>query len=128
MLRRSHAWSARWILPQDRVRLKLASEDFGDIVPDIAGSVLEVVTSESLKTTLGIRPAQVPSFLALAEGGKETLFTKRQAIRLLEVHDDLGELLQDISVVSSRVVRRKLLANEKLLLSRLCDMRLEEAG
>jgi DNA polymerase-1 len=65
--------------------------------------------------------------LALTEGGNETLFTKRQAIRLLEVHDDLGGLLQDISVVSSREMRRKLLANEKLLLSRLCDVRLEEA-
>lgn len=96
-------------------------------MPDIAGSGLEVVTRESLKTTLGIRPAQVPSFLALAESGTETLFTKRQAMRLLEVHDDLGKLLQDISAVSSREVRRKLLANEKLLLSRLCDMRLEEA-
>ena len=85
------------------------------------------MTRETLKTTLGIRPAQVPSFLALAESGTETLFTKRQAIRLLEVYDDLGELLQDISAVSSREVRRKLSANEKLLLSRLCDMRLEEA-
>jgi DNA polymerase I len=124
---RSLSSAARWVLTQDRVLFQLASEDFGVIVPDIAGSGLEVVTRESLKTTLGIRPAQVPSFLALAEGGKETLFTKRQAIRLLEVHDDLGELLQDISAVSSREMRRKLLANEKLLLTRLCDMRLEEA-
>jgi DNA polymerase I-like protein with 3'-5' exonuclease and polymerase domains len=124
---RSLSSAARWVLTQDRVLFQLVSEDFGVIVPDIAGSGSEVVTRESLKTTLGIRPAQVPSFLALAESGTETLFTKRQAIRLLEVHDDLGELLQDISAVSSREVRRKLLANEKLLLSRLCDMRLEEA-
>jgi DNA polymerase-1 len=119
--------AARWVLTQDRSLFQLAGEHFGAIVPDIAGTGLEIITGESLKTTLGIRPAQVPSFLALTEGGKEPLFTKRQAIRLLEVHDDLGELLQDISVVSSSEMRRKLLANRKLLLSRLCDMRLEEA-
>ena len=124
---RSLSSVARWVLTQDRSLFQLAGEHFGVIVPDIAGTGLEIITGESLKTTLGIRPAQVPSFLALTEGGKEPFFTKRQAIRLLEVHDDLGELLQDISVVSSSEMRRKLLANRKLLLSRLCDMRLEEA-
>jgi hypothetical protein len=62
---RSLSSAARWVLTQDRVLFQLASEDFGVIVPDIAGSALEVVTGESLKTTLGIRPAQVPSFLAV---------------------------------------------------------------
>jgi DNA polymerase-1 len=81
---------------------------------------------ESLKGSFGIRPAQVPSFLSLTEGGKKALFTRRQAIRLLEVHDHLRELLQDISAVPSHPMRRQLAANEKALLDRLDDMTPEE--
>jgi hypothetical protein len=112
---------------QNRVLFQLVSDDFGIIVPDVAKDELEVVTVESLKTSLGIRPDQVPSFLALTAGGKKALFTKRQAIRLLEVHDNLETLLQDISAVSSHQMRRALSANEKVLLVRLDEMRLKEA-
>src|SRR5439155_203472 len=108
------------------VLFQLARDDFGIIVPDIAGNGYELVTVESLKTSLGIRPAQVPSFLALTEGGKKPVLTKRQAIRLLELHDDLEDLLQDTSAVSSHPIRRQLSANEKVLLARLCDMKLEK--
>jgi hypothetical protein len=90
-------------------------------------SVYEI--SETLtKASLGIRPDQVPSFLALTAGGKKALFTTRQAIRLLEVHDNLGELLHDISAVCSHPMRRQLAANEKVLLGRLDGMRIEEAA
>jgi DNA polymerase-1 len=111
---------------QNKVLFQLARNDLGVIVPDIAGGGFEVVTVESLKTSLGIRPAQVPSFLALTEGEKKAFFTKRQAIRLLELHDNLEELLQDTSAVSSHQMRRHLLANQKVLLGRLSAMRLEE--
>lgn len=118
--------ATRWVMTQNKVLFQLASKEFGVMVPDIAGGRLEVITVESLKASYGIRPAQVPSFLALTEGGKKPLFTKRQAIRLLEVHDDLKGLLQDLSVVSSRQMRRQLSANEKVLLDRVCEMELEE--
>ena len=124
---RSLSSAARWAVTQNRVLFQLVSDDFGIIVPDVTRDELEVVTVESLKASLGIRPDQVPSFLALTEGGKKALFTKRQAIRLLEVHGNLGGLLQDISVVSSHPMRRQIAANEKVLLDRLYDMRPEEA-
>jgi hypothetical protein len=59
------------------------SDEFGVIVPDMANGHLEIVTVESLNASLGIRPAQVPSFLALTEGGKQAIFTKGQAVRVL---------------------------------------------
>lgn len=117
---------ARWVVTQNKLLFQLVTKDFGVIVPDIAGDGLEMVSVESLKTGLGIRPDQVPSFLALTESGKTSLFTKRQAIRLLEVHDNLVTLLQNIACVSSSQMRRQLSANEKVLLGELCGMRLEE--
>jgi len=119
--------AARWVLTQNKVLFQLASNEFGVIVPDMASGGLEVITGEALKVSLGIRPDQVPSFLALTEGGKQAVFTKRQAVRLLEVHDSLEKALQHLSTVSSNGVRRLLSANKEVLVGRLRDMRLEEA-
>jgi len=113
---------ARWVVTQNRTFFQLVKADFGVIVPDKAGSGSEIITVESLKASLGITPDQVPSFLALTQGGGKALFSKRQAIRLLEVHGDLARLLQDISVVSSNQIRRQLSANRDVLMSRLCDV------
>jgi DNA polymerase I len=127
---RSIASLARWVVTQNRALFQLISEQFGVIVPSIAYGDFEIVTPDSLRVRLGVRPDQVPSFLALTEGGTQALFTKRQATRLLELHSDLGPLLQNssaLSVLSSSQVKRQLTANKQVLLDRLCDMRLEEA-
>jgi DNA polymerase I len=118
--------SARWVVTQNKAFFQLVSDDFGVIVPDMAGSGLEIVRVESLRASVGVRPSQVPSFLALTDGGKKALFTKRQAIRLLEVHDDLRAVFRDVAAVSSKQMRRQLSANERVLMDRLCDMTLEE--
>ena len=115
---------AQWVVTRNRVLFQLVSENVQVIVPDGSCGVEEVVSVESLKTSLGIRPAQIPSFLALTQGVK-ALFSRRQAIRLLEIRDNLGQLLRDTSAVPSQHLRRKLSANETVLLKRLCDMRLE---
>lgn len=120
--------TARWAVTQNRVLFQLVGDHFGIIVPDVTSDEPKVVTVESLKASLGIRPDQVPSFLALTEGGNKAPFTKRQAIRLLEVHDGLAGLLRDVSIVSSHPMRRQLAANEKALLRCLDDMRIEEAA
>ena len=127
---RSIASLARWVVTQNRALFQLINEQFGVIVPTNAYGDFEIVTSDTLQVRLGVRPDQVPSFLALTEGGTQALFTKRQATRLLELHSDLRPLLQNesaISVLSSNRVKRRLTANRQVLLDRLCDMRLEEA-
>jgi DNA polymerase-1 len=118
---------ARSVVTQNRTFFQLVRDDFSVIVPDPAGSGPEIITVESLKASLGIRPDQVPSFLAMTEDGKRAFFTKRQASRLLEIHGDLEKLLQDVSVVLSSQVRRQLSKNKAVLLDRLRCMRLEEA-
>jgi DNA polymerase I-like protein with 3'-5' exonuclease and polymerase domains len=118
---------ARWVVTQNKVLFQLTSNAFGVIVPDAVNSELEVVTLESFKVRFGIRPSQISSFLALTEDGNKSLFTKRQAIRLLEVHDDLGKILQDISAVSSHSMRRQLSASKTVLTGRLRQMGLAKA-
>jgi DNA polymerase I-like protein with 3'-5' exonuclease and polymerase domains len=118
--------SARWVVTRNKTFFQLVSDDFGVIVPDMAGGGLEIVSLESLRASLGVRPSQVPSFLALTDGDKKALFTKRQAIRILEVHDDLSAVFRDVAAVSSKQMRRQLSANEGVLRGRLCDMTLEE--
>jgi DNA polymerase I len=117
---------ARWVVTRNRMFFQLVRDDFGVIVPDPARSGAEIITVESLKANLGIRPDQVASFLAMTEDGKSAFFTKRQASRLLEIHGDLEKLLQDVSVVLSSQLRRKLLKNKGVLLDRLRPMRLQE--
>ena len=122
---RSLSSAARWVVTQNKALFQLVSDDFGIIVPDVTSDEVEVVTTESLKASFGIRPTQVPSFLVLTEGGKKALFTKRQAIRLLEIHDNLEKLLRDLSGVASHSSRRQLSANKEALVGRLYDMRCE---
>jgi len=118
---------ARWVVTLNNYLFQLVSDDFGVIVPDFTANRFEIVTPEALKVSLSIRSDQVPAYLALTEGGKKALFTKRQAIRLLEVHGDLKLLLQDLSVVSSNRTRRQLSASGSALLARLCDIEYDEA-
>ena len=122
---------ARWVVTQNRALFQLISEQFGVIVPSNTCGDFEIITPGSLKLRLGVPPDQVLSFLALTEGGSQAILTTRQTTRLLELHGDLGPLLQNssaISALSSTQVKRQLTANKKVLLDRLCDMRLERAA
>lgn len=100
------------------------------------GKEPEILTSPDVFSTLGIRTKAIPSFLALTEGPKTTVLTKRQAIALLEKKEDLAQILEDTAVVSARQIKKKLMENKAVLLERLkrlsvsgclpfCDMRSE---
>ena len=122
--------SPHWILTKNRILFQLVTANLRLMVPDIAGAALEVVTVESLRSTFGLRPIQMPSFLSLTGeggGGQKALFTKRQAIRLLEVYETLPKLLQALRGVPSHAMRRKLSTHADVLLRRLGSMVIEES-
>jgi len=122
----SFSTQARWVVTRDKAMLQLVGGTLGAIlIREGEPRVAEVVTAETLDSTLGLRPHQVPAFLALTEGGKERLFSKQQAIRLLQVHRDLGSLLADTSSVTSASVKRRLLENRKALRARLATLTIE---
>jgi DNA polymerase-1 len=83
------------------------------------GNEPEILTSPAVFSKLGIRTKAIPSFLALTEGSKPTVLTKRQAIALLERQQDLARILDDISVISARQIKNKLIENKAVLLERL---------
>ena len=79
----------------------------------------EVFTSTAVFAKFGIETQALPSFLALTEGPRATVLTKRQAIALLERHQDLAQILEDTSTVSARQIKNKLIENKVVLLERL---------
>lgn len=83
------------------------------------GNESEILTSPVVLSKLGIRTKAIPSFLALTEGPKPTVLTKRQAIALLERQEDLAQILEDTSVIAARQVKNKLIENKAVLLERL---------
>ena len=84
------------------------------------------MTLETLKSAEGILPEQVPGFLALTVGQKGTVFTKGQAIRILELHGELEAVLRDPSLLSANQLRRHLLTNREVILRRLSGLKVEE--
>jgi DNA polymerase-1 len=68
---------------------------------------------ETIKTELGIKPADVPTYLALTTGAKTRALTHRQAIRLVEVYRDIDIIYKNLEQISSSAIRKKLLENEQ---------------
>jgi hypothetical protein len=122
---KSLSTAARWLVTRDRALLQLVSGNLGAVlIREGEPRAPEITTEDTLESDVGLRPEQVPAFLALTEGGKERLFTKQQATRLLQVHGDLPSLLADVSSVSSASVKRRVTENREALRSRLAALTL----
>jgi hypothetical protein len=120
---KSLSTSARWLVTRDRAMLQLVSGTLGAVlIREGEPRAPEITTEDTLDSNLGLRPKQVPAFLALTEGGKERLFNKQQGTRLLQVHGDLGSLLADTSGVGSASVKRRLTENREALRARLAAL------
>jgi len=116
----------RWIVTRDKALMQLADPSCGIIVT-AEGTPPEVVTAEKLVTDFGIRPDQVPSFLALTEGGLGAALSRKQAARLLEVHGTLDGIFEKTAVIAaSPKTQRHLLENKVALLGRLADLTIRD--
>jgi DNA polymerase-1 len=110
---------AGWLITANRSLLQLVAADFSVICP---GQEIEIVTLETLKATEGVRPEQIPSFLALTTGPRGTVITKGQVVRILELHGGLEPILHDPSLLPSGKLRRQVSANREILRDRLSDL------
>jgi DNA polymerase-1 len=107
-----------WIVTRDKALMQLAGPRCGIIVT-AEDAAQEVVTAEKLVADFGIRPDQVPSFLALTEGGSESALSRKQAVRLLEVHGTLHGLFRNPAAIeTSPKIKKYLIANKIVLLGR----------
>lgn len=116
-----YADEARWIVSANWALSQLVTEDLGLFIP-IEGGDLDSVTAESL-SSLGIRPDQVPSLLALSEN-KDAPLKRRQAIRLLELYGTLHAALADAASAPSVDWKRKLAPRKDALLQRMAEIQI----
>ena len=63
---------------------------------------------EAVKTTMGIAPKDVPTYLALMGPSNESALTSRQAIRLVELYGNIDSIYGNLGQVVSVQIRRKL--------------------
>lgn len=112
----------KWIVTGDKSLMQLAGPRCG-VILIAAGTAPEVVTAENLAADFGIRPEQVPSFLALTEGGSAAPIARKQAARLLEVHGTLDRIFErEAAIATSPKLKRHLIENKLALLGRLADL------
>ena len=114
-----YAGEARWIVSANWALSQLVTADLGLFIP-AEGGALDSVTAESL-SSLGIRPDQVPSLLALTENNEAPL-KRPQAIRLLELYGTLDAALADASSAPSVDWKRKLAPRKDALLQRMAEI------
>ncbi len=111
-----------WIVTADRSLMQLAGPRCG-VILTAEGATPEIITEEKLASEYGIRPNQVPSLLALTEGGAGTSLARKQAVRLLEVHGTLGGIFEKAASVQASPKTKKYLIEKKLaLLGRVADL------
>lgn len=79
---------ATWIISRDLSLAQLVNENCRLLIPHENGEI-STITIDQMKKQFGIRPSQVPSYLALHDD-KNPLLTKRQAKKFLEDHDCLA--------------------------------------
>ena len=116
----------KWIVTRDRALMQLAGPSCGIIVT-AEGTPPEVVTVGKLVTDFGIRPDQVPSFLALTEGGLGAAISRKQAVRLLELHGTLDGIFEKTAAIAaSPKIKRHLIENKVALLGRLADLTIRD--
>src|SRR5215471_12090929 len=89
-----------WIVTRDKALMQLVSTGCG-VILTAEGVPPEVVTLERLAADYGIRPDQVPNFLALAEGGSEASIPRKQAVRLLELHGTLHSVFANPAAIAA---------------------------
>ena len=67
---------------------------------------------EAMKTTMGIVPKDIPTYVALTDPSSASILTSKQAIRLIELYGNIDSIYENLGQVMSVEVRRKLAEHE----------------
>ena len=102
--------------------LQLVNNQLSVIFPDSSKN-FRCMTPGVIYAKVGVIPKNIPTFLALTEGGKSSQLTKLQAIRLIELFEDIHSIYQNLNQITAST-RKKLLENEKLFLSAYSEMKI----
>ena len=99
-----------YIFTSDARILQLTKDNLGIIF--WGGSAISTYSSpKDIKTGIGINPEYMPTYLTLTKSSSSTL-TKRQAIRLIELHGSLESIYENAQKITPKI-REWLFLNEK---------------
>src|ERR1022692_1247321 len=83
------------------------------------GAESEVYSVDRVMARFGVKPDTLPAFLALTDGPRSTVLTKREALAVMEQSVDLAATIADPSIIPSRHLRNRLTADGAVILQRL---------
>ena len=75
------------------------------------------ISGNEVKQRIGVDKKNIGSYVAMTQGPKVSTFTKRQAIRLIELYGNLDEIYENLPKISSTEITRKLTSNKERLLA-----------
>ena len=101
------------IITADKRLLQLSRDDLAIVLNDNHSEHPTYFFPKSIKSELGVDPADIPTFLALTTGAKKKRLTHRQAIRLVEEYGDIDSIYKNLAQISSSAIRSKLENNER---------------
>ncbi len=91
--------------------LQFEKKDLVIIIPTDSGK-FDFICADKINARVGVNRKQVPTLLTLTEGRKSLVFTKDQAIRLIELYGDLEGIYKNLSIIASKSIRDKLNKNK----------------
>jgi DNA polymerase I len=117
------------ILTADRRFLQFCAEDLIVVLPRREGKQTEWewMSLDAMKTTMGIAPKDVPTYLALTDPSNASALTSKQAIRLIELYGNIDSIYKNLGQVMSARVRRNLAECESSIRQRYPENRCELA-
>lgn len=109
-----------YIITQDKKLLHLANNNLSVIFPNNLKEI-ECMLPSSIKSKIGVDPENIPSFLSLTQRPKSSGLTKLQAIRLIELYQDINGIYEKLPNITA-AIRKKLSLNEESIRSNYLEM------
>ncbi len=110
---------ATHLVTNDMKLIQLATERLGIIIPNVSNQY-EYLTTKDVPSRIGVSPAEISTFVALHHSEhihkKAGPFTKRVAIRLIELYGKLEDIYANLDSIKAAGIRDRLAANSETLL------------
>ena len=122
-----YAPTARAIYSDNEALLQFACKDLC-IVRNNDTNGYDYLFSDTVLQKYGVTPDRIPTFLALTSGPKESVITRNQAVRLIDVFGNLEEIFAGRSSFPNPGLRANLTENEGIILARYQILTPSEKG
>jgi len=122
-----YAPTAGAIYSENELLLQFARKDLC-IVRSNDTNGYDYLFSDTVLQKYGVTPDRIPTFLALTSGPKDSVITRNQAVRLIDVFGDLEEIFAGRSSFPNPGLRANLTENEGIIFARYQILTPSERG